>query len=215
MGQLRSAGGMLAILMVASPVFAQVPPVNKPAGAPTAVQQLAPADDKSPPLPAVNPPVDPNTYKIGTADVIEVKVWREPELSGSYRVRPDGKITLPLVGDVQAADVTPAELKQKCTEAFGAVLNTPQVYVAVLAVESKKYWVLGQGAGRPGPFPLVTPTTVLDAMSMCGMGEWAKKGSIVIVRGKERIKFNYNQVIKGKHLEQNIFLQNDDHIIVP
>jgi len=84
----------------------------------------------------------------------------------------------------------------------------------VLAVESKRYFVTGQ-VGRSGPFPLVTPTTVLQALSICGLGEWAKKSSVIIMRGDQRIKFNYNQVIKGKNLAQNIFLQNDDHIWVP
>jgi polysaccharide export outer membrane protein len=81
-------------------------------------------------------------------------------------------------------------------------------------VQSKKYYVSGQ-VERSGPFPLVTPTTVLEAMSLCGFREWAKKGGIVIMRGSERLKFNYNQVVKGKRLEQNIQLQDGDHVYVP
>lgn len=158
--------------------------------------------------------VDPNSYKIGAEDVLEVRVWREAELSGQVRVRPDGKITLPLVGDVQATGLTPSELQKKAIEAFSQILNSPQVIVSVISVQSKKYYVSGQ-VDRSGPFPLVTPTTVLEAMSLCGFREWAKKGSVVIMRGTERLKFNYNQVVKGHHLEQNIPLADGDHIYVP
>lgn len=158
--------------------------------------------------------VDPNSYKIGAEDVLEIRVWREAELSGQVRVRPDGKITLPLVGDVQASGLTPTELQKKAIEAFSQVLNSPQVIVSVISVQSKKYYVSGM-VDRSGPFPLVTPTTVLEAISLCGLREWAKKGGIVIMRGKERLKFNYKQVIKGSHLEQNILLLDGDHIYVP
>ena len=158
--------------------------------------------------------VDPNTYKIGAEDILEVRVWREADLSGSVRVRPDGKITLPLVGDVQASGLTPSELQKKAAEAFAQVLNAPQVIISVLSVQSKKYYVSGQ-VERSGPFPLVTPTTVLEAMSLCGFREWAKKSSIIIMRGNQRLKFNYKQVVKGIHPEQNIQLAEGDHIYVP
>jgi polysaccharide export outer membrane protein len=158
--------------------------------------------------------VDPNSYKIGAEDVLEVRVWREAELSGQVRVRPDGKITLPLVGDVQAAGLTPSELQKKAVEAFSQILNSPQLIVSVVSVQSKKYYVSGQ-VEKSGPFPLVTPTTVLEAMSLCGFREWAKKGNIIIMRGTERLKFNYNQVVKGKSLKQNIQLADGDHIYVP
>ena len=158
--------------------------------------------------------VDPNSYRIGAEDVLEIRVWRENELSGQVRVRPDGKVTLPLVGDVQASGLTPSELQKKAVQAFSQILNSPQVIVSVVSVQSKKYYVSGQ-VEKSGPFPLVTPTTILQAMSLAGFREWAKKGSIVIMRGNERLKFNYNQVIKGKRLEQNIQLEDGDHIYVP
>jgi polysaccharide export outer membrane protein len=158
--------------------------------------------------------VDPNSYKIGAEDILEIRVWRENDLSGSVRVRPDGKITLPLVGDVQAAGLTPSDLQKKAIEAFSQILNSPQVIVSVISVQSKKYYVSGQ-VERSGPFPLVTPTTVLEALSLCGFREWAKKGGIVIMRGEQRLKFNYKQVVKGSHPEQNIQLADGDHIFVP
>jgi len=173
-----------------------------------------PAETKAAVVAAPAAAVDPNAYKIGAEDVLEVRVWREADLSGQVRVRPDGKVTLPLVGDLQAAGLTPAELQKRAIEAFSQILNTPQVIVSVISVQSKKYYVSGE-VGRSGPFPLISPTTILEAMSICGFREWAKKGSIVIMRGDRRLKFNYNQVVKGKHVEQNIQLEDGDHIYVP
>lgn len=208
---LRLSGCVLAISLFAGSLSAQAP-ASKAKAAQAQSQQ--PEEAKPLPVPQVAAAVDPNTYKIGAGDVLDVRVWREPELSRAVRVRPDGKITLMLVGDVQASGLTPLELQKKCVEALSQVLNSPQVDVSVSSVESKKYYVSGS-VGRSGPFPLVAPTTILEAISLCGLGEWSKKGSIVIMRGTERIKFNYNQVIKGKHLEQNILLQDGDHIYVP
>lgn len=174
------------------------------------------AEEKAAPGPAITAAaaVDPNSYKIGADDVLDVRVWKEPDLSGQHRVRPDGKITLPLVGELQASGLTPAELTAKATETFGTILNTPKVIISVIAVQSKKYFVLGE-VERSGPFPLVTQTTVLQALSLCGFREWAKKSNIIIMRGDKRLKFNYNQVVKGKNLEQNILLEDGDYIQVP
>jgi len=203
------AGCVLAVTLLAGPLSAQAP-AAKPQPAQSQKEEAA----KPLAVPQVAAPVDPNTYKIGSGDVLDIRVWREPELSRAVKVRPDGMITLMLVGDVQAAGLTPVELQKKCVEALSKVLNAPQVDVSVSSVESKRYFVSGS-VGHSGPFPLVTPTTVLEAISLCGLGEWAKKSNIVIMRGTERIKFNYNEVIKGKHLEQNILLQDGDHIYVP
>lgn len=193
---------------------AQAPEAKPPADPKTAEKPQTPSEIKSGLVVQPAAAVDPNAYKIGAEDVIEVRVWREAELSGQVRVRPDGKITLPLVGDVQASGLTPAELQKKAVEAFSQVLNAPQVIVSVVSVQSKKYYISGQ-VERSGPFPLVTPTTVLQALSLCGFKEWAKKGGVVIMRGNQRLKFNYNQVVKGKHPDQNILLADDDHIYVP
>lgn len=158
---------------------------------------------------------DPKTFKIGPEDVIDVNVWKERELSGSVVVRPDGKITLPLVGEVDVAGLTPMQVKEKLTEEFGKVLNSPVVGVSMRAIRSSKYYITGN-VNRTGMFPLVVKTTVLEAITLAGgLGEWANKKEIIILRGgKERLKFNYNEVIKGKKIEQNIYLQNGDFIIV-
>jgi len=160
-------------------------------------------------------PVDPHTYVIGPEDQLMIRVWRERDVSGAVIVRPDGKITLPLIGDVQAGGRTPEQLRKEVTEKLSEFLNRPEVMVAVTAVRSKKYYIVGQ-VNRTGSFPLVVPTTVLEALSNAGgFQQWANRKKIVILRGNKRLKFNYNDVIKGKHMEQNIYLQNGDHIIVP
>jgi polysaccharide export outer membrane protein len=160
-------------------------------------------------------PVDPKTFIIGAEDTLQIKVWREPEVSGSVTVRPDGMITLPLVGEVQAAGKTPIQLKEIVTEALSEFLTRPEVTVSVLSIRSKKYYLTGQ-VGRTGAVPLVMPTTVLEALSGAGgFGPWAKTKKIIILRGTTRFKFNYNQVIKGKNTEQNIYLEDGDHVIVP
>lgn len=159
-------------------------------------------------------PVDPKAYRIGAEDVIGVRVWREPDLSGVVVVRPDGKVTLPLIGDQLALDLTPEKLAENLTQAYSTMLTSPRVSVDVLRVMSRKYYISGQ-VRNGGPMPLVVPITVMEALSQAGLSEWAKKNKIVIMRGAERLKFNYNDVLKGKNLDQNIKLQNGDHIFVP
>jgi polysaccharide export outer membrane protein len=160
-------------------------------------------------------PVDPKTYKVGPGDVLLVRVWREPELSGQVQVRPDGKFTLPLVGELAAADLTPEQITQNITEGLSKFINKPEVMVSVQQILSKKFYITG-GVNRTGTYPLVMPTNVLEALSNAGgFKEFANKKKIVIMRGTERLKFNYNDVVKGKKLEQNIQIQDGDHIFVP
>lgn len=205
----RGSAGLLIICVMALRSGAQPPEAPRPPQAPE-----APRQQKEAPAYQAPAPVDPKTYKIGVEDVLNIRVWREADLSGNVVVRPDGKITLPLAGDVDAAGLTPEGLSQKIAEALSKFLTKPEVIVSVIDVRSKRYWVSGNVL-RSGPVPLVTPTTVLQALSSAGLGQWAKKNKIVIMRGTERLKFNYNEVIRGKKLEQNIFLQDGDHIFVP
>ncbi|MEJ5368361.1 MAG: polysaccharide biosynthesis/export family protein [Bryobacteraceae bacterium] len=201
----------LLVLVLLSPVIlaAQPPQAPEPPQGPEAPRQRQDAPSYQAPA-----PVDPKTYKIGVEDVLNVRVWREADLSGNVVVRPDGKITLPLAGDIEAAGLTPEALSARVAEALSKFLTKPEVIVSVIDVRSKRYYVSGNVL-RSGPVPLVTPTTVLQALSAAGLGQWAKKNKIVIMRGTERLKFNYNEVIRGKKLEQNIFLQDGDHIFVP
>ncbi|HUS06785.1 MAG TPA: polysaccharide biosynthesis/export family protein [Bryobacteraceae bacterium] len=160
-------------------------------------------------------PVDPKTYIIGPEDILFIRVWREAELSGGVQVRPDGKFTLPLVGEVQAAGLTPEQVTAKLTESLSSFINKPEVVVSLQSVQSKKYYITGEVA-RTGIFPLVVPITILEALASAGgFKEYANPKKIVIMRGDERIKFNYKDVIKGKNKEQNIMIQNGDHIFVP
>ncbi len=169
-----------------------------------------PADDTKPLA-----GVDPATFQIGAEDILAIQVWREPDFSRQVMVRPDGKITLPLIAEVQASGLTPDQLAKTLTESLSKYLNNPQVIVTVLQVNSKKYFITGE-IQRPGSFPLVVPTRVLEAISAAGgFRDFANEKKIVILRKGQRLKFNYKEVIKGKNTEQNILIENGDYIIVP
>jgi polysaccharide export outer membrane protein len=202
----------IAFLLTAAASGAQ----NSQQGAPPAPTSNIPTiEEIKPGADTPSAPVDPTSYVIGPEDQLRIRVWREPDVSGEVTVRPDGKITLPLIGDLQAAGRTPQALAQNVTEKLSEFLNRPEVTVEVRAVRSKKYYITGQ-VNRTGAFPLTVPTTVLEALSGAGgFQQWAKRKKIVILRGNKRFKFNYNEVIEGKNLEQNIYLENGDHIIVP
>ena len=164
---------------------------------------------------AVGAPVDPTTYLIGAEDVLTIRVWREPELSGPVGVRPDGKISMPLIGDVQAVGITPEKLAKNITEGLSKFVTSPEVMVSVAEVNSKKYFISGE-IMRPGSYPLVVPTTVLEALAIAGgFRDYADKKGIVVLRGSKRLKFNYKDVIHGKNSQQNVQLESGDHIIVP
>lgn len=166
-------------------------------------------------LAAAAAPVDPRSFQLGAEDVIAVRVWREPELSGVMTVRPDGQITMPLIGDVKASGLTPLQLGAQIAEKLSKFINGPEVSVSVQAVRSRRYSVTGEVL-RPGVYPLVVPTTVLDALTAAGgFREFANTKNITVMRGSKRFKFNYKDVIKGKNMSQNILLENGDYIVVP
>lgn len=159
--------------------------------------------------------VDPNKYLIGAEDVLFLKVWREPDFTFSVSVRPDGKITVPLIGEVQASGETPAGLTAHLARLLDKYLNHPDVTVFVTEVRSRKYYIDGE-VNRPGSVPLVTPTTVLEALSNAGgFKDFANPKKIRILRGTKVYYFNFKEVTNGRHSEQNIAVDNGDHIIVP
>ncbi len=159
--------------------------------------------------------VDPNVYKLGPDDLIGVRVWRENDLSGQLAIRPDGKITMPLVNELKAADLTPTQLADEIAKALTKFVNNPQVTVTVLQVRSKRYFMSGEIA-RPGAYPLATPVTVFEAITMAGgFREFANKKKVTVIRGAKRFRFNWNEVVKGKNLSQNITLENGDQVIIP
>jgi polysaccharide biosynthesis/export protein len=160
-------------------------------------------------------PVTDNAYVIGAEDVLNVSVWHETELTRQPIVRPDGKITLPLVGELTAAGLTLPQLAAAITEGLKKYINSPEVTVSVQAVNSKKYYIQGEVI-KPGPYPLVVPTTVMEGLANAGgFRDFANLRHIAILRGTERLRFNYKEVRSGKHLEQNILLKPGDQIIVP
>jgi len=159
--------------------------------------------------------VDPKAYIIGPEDVLSVLVWREKENSGQFIVRPDGKIDIPLVGQVQAAGMTPEQLSANIAAGLEKVMVHPEVTVGVEKVNSKRYYIQGE-VNKPGAYPLVIDTTVLEALvNAGGFREFANSKKIIILRGSVRLKFNYKEVTKGKKMEQNILLKPGDQIIVP
>jgi polysaccharide export outer membrane protein len=160
------------------------------------------------------------TYLIGSSDVLAITVWKEPEISRSIPVRPDGRISLPLVGEIQAAGRTPIQLEQDIATKLQAYISKPDVTVIVEQINSEKFNILGR-VSKPGSYPLSATTTVLDAIATAGgFLDFAKQSSIYILRpnaqgGQTRLAFNYKQVIKGNHSEQNVRLEPHDTIIVP
>ena len=158
--------------------------------------------------------VDPDKYLVGPEDVLLIKVWREPDFTLPVAVRPDGKITMPLIGEVQAAGDTPLQLTKTLAGLLTKYLNNPEVNVFVTEVRSKKYYINGE-VERTGSFPLVTPTRILEALSHAGgFRDFANTKKIRILRGDKVYYFNYREVTDGKHLEQNIYLESGDQIII-
>ncbi len=202
----------IALSCICLPAFAQqTSGVQEPAQAPKTETHVGTSSRAA--LPAS---VDPNKFDLGAEDVIFVRVWREPDLTGTHVIRPDGHITLPLIGEVKAAGQTPIKLASLIADLLGKeYMRNPQVTVEVEQVRSKRYYVSGE-VMRPGAYPLVVPTTVFEALTLAGgFREFANKKKIIIIRGTERLKFNYNDVVKGKNLSQNIQIENGDTINVP
>lgn len=182
--------------------------------APPAAQQ-APRTEDEDLRKAVGAPIDPKTYIIGAEDILQIRVWREPDLSGPVGVRPDGMISLPLLGDMKAGGLTPEKLAELIKAGYTKYVTEPEVMVSVAAVNSKKYFISGE-VQRPGSYPLVVPTKVSQALAIAGgFRDWANTKEILILRGPKRYKFNYRDFTRGKSLAQDILLESGDHIIVP
>ncbi|MDR3702967.1 MAG: polysaccharide biosynthesis/export family protein [Candidatus Sulfopaludibacter sp.] len=167
--------------------------------------------------PAIGAPVNTRTFIIGAEDVIAVSVFENTGFSVQPQaVRPDGKITMPLLGEIVAADKTPEELADEIKKILvdRYMKEPPHVQVIVVDVRSKNFYLLGE-VNKPGKFPLVVPTTIMQALvNAGGFRDFANKKDIKIQRGNKIFKFNYVEASKGKHLEQNILLQPDDNIFV-
>jgi len=157
-------------------------------------------------------------YVIGADDTLRISVWKEPDLSETLPVRPDGKISMPLLNDVTAAGLTPLQLKDSLTEKLKKYIADPRVTVVVTAMNSRRIFVSGEVL-HTGPMVLLPHMTMLQALSQAGFTQFANVKGIYLLRtenGKqEKLPFNYKEVIKGNHPEQNIVLKAGDTLVVP
>jgi polysaccharide biosynthesis/export protein len=161
----------------------------------------------------------PVGYVIGPEDVLTVVFWRDKDMSAEVSVRPDGKITLPLINEIEAANLTPDQLREKVTQAAAKFIEEPNVTVVVKAINSRKAYITGNVA-RAGAYPLIAPTTVMQLIAMAGgLHEFADSKNIIITRlenGKQvAFRFNYKDFLKRKNLKQNIELRPGDTVVVP
>ena len=187
---------------------------------PPAAGEIDPAKLASPRDPeivkaAARLPVNDAPFILGAEDQIQIMVMNGPEFSGSHMIRPDGKITINLVGEVKASGVTPEELGTVLKEKLKKYIVEPDVNVQVTAIRSRRFYIQGE-VNKPGEYPLVTPIRVLEALvNAGGFRDFANQKKIVIMTPSgERKNFNYKDVIKGKHMEQNIYLNPGDIILV-
>ena len=157
-------------------------------------------------------------YVIGADDTLHISVWKEPDLSETLPVRPDGKISMPLLNDVTAAGLTPLQLKDSITEKLKKYMADPRVTVVVTAMNSRRVFVTGEVL-HSGPMPLLPHMTMLQALSQAGFTQFANLKAIYLLRtenGKQvKLPFNYKEVVKGNHPEQNIALLPGDTVVVP
>ncbi|HTM31888.1 MAG TPA: polysaccharide biosynthesis/export family protein [Vicinamibacterales bacterium] len=179
-------------------------------------QQPQPAGAPAAPAGGTSVPTD---YTIGPEDVLGIVVWREPDLSGDVTVRPDGRISLPVIGEVQAASMTPIALQEQLSAAYRKYVTDANVAVVVRAINSRKVFVTGR-VTTPGAHPLVGPLTIMQAIALAGgVTEYADSKNISVLRNEggqvRTFKFNYKDVAKGKNLEQNIRLLPGDTVVVP
>jgi polysaccharide export outer membrane protein len=203
------AGVLTCIVLGASvPVLAQAQ-TPTPAAPPAAAASVArPTDPSVPP-----------GYVIGADDLLEIVYWKDKDMSAEAKVRPDGRIALPLINEVVAAGLTPEQLQQKLTEESKKYMEDANITVVVREINSRKAFITGE-VNKPGPYPLTAPTTVMQLIAMAGgLREYADAKKIMIMRsenGKQiSLPFNYKDVAGGKKLQQNIELKPGDTVVVP
>jgi polysaccharide export outer membrane protein len=179
----------------------------------SALAQDAPAKPEQPPAAAT---AAATNYTIGPSDVLQIIVWKEPELTRDVTVRFDGKITVPLLGDLQAAGRTPVEVADSLTQGLKHFIDAPRVTVGIGQANSSRFYVVGLVI-RSGEFPLAGHTTVLQGLALAGgFKEFAKTDGIVIVRRDQSIvPVNYKRIADGKDVAQNVLLAPGDTIVVP
>jgi len=205
---------MVCVISIACemPAFAQsqAPPPQPP-----------PAPSAAAP-PAVVRPADlavPGNYVIGTDDLLGIVYWRDKEMSTDARVRPDGRISIPLINELQAAGLTPEQLQQKIVEESKKYIEDASVTIVVREIHSLRVFITGE-VNKPGPYPITSATTVMQLISLAGgLREYANAKNIMIMRKEgdkqTSLKFNYKEVAAGKNLKQNVELRAGDTVVVP
>ena len=196
-----------ALLLAEIPLYAQ-----------GAARQAAQSNTTAPAPAGKAATEDPN-YVIGPQDVLNISVWKEPELTREIPVRPDGKVSIPLLNDVQAAGLTPTQLAQRITTDLKEFVTNPQVTVIVVQINSQRLYILGE-VHRAGAYPLLPQMTILQALSSAGgFTEFANLKKIYMFRmenGKQvKFPFNYKDVVNGKRPDENVLLKAGDTIVVP
>jgi polysaccharide biosynthesis/export protein len=197
----------LAFLLLTVSVWAQ------DEGSETGAQaaKAAPGESQSAPGP-------PSDYVVGADDTLHISVWKEPDLSATLPVRPDGKISMPLLDDVVAAGLTPMQLSGSIRDKLKKYIADPRVTVVVTAMNSRRIFVTGE-VTHSGAMPLLPNMTVLQALATAGFTQFANLKGIYLLRTQngrqEKLPFNYKQVVKGDHPEENIVLKPGDTIVVP
>jgi len=210
----RTISAFVVALMLGTVSSAQALPQAAKKNDLKAATPPAATEGKSPAAATTDP-----DYVIGAEDVLDISVWKEPDVSRSVPVRPDGRISLPLINDVPAAGLTPQQLAASVTEKLRKFLNEPQVTIIVTAINSQRVFIVGEVL-RAGAFPLIPGMTVLQALSSAGgFTPYADMKKIHIVRmhdGKQtQLAFNYRDALKGENPAQNIVLLPGDTIVVP
>jgi polysaccharide export outer membrane protein len=213
-----SVKAVFALFLAAALLAGQT---NTPVAPPTLPEAQGPPPAKrsaaasaGAPAPA-NSGIDPKPYVIGPLDVLFVRVWNNQNLTGMVDVGPDGMISVALIGQVKADGLTIEQLKETLRTKLSDFIESPEVSVDVTRINSKRYFIIG-GVNRPGPYPLASRTTVSEALSNAGgFSGFANQKRIYVLRGTHKFYFNFKEVIDGKHLEQDIPLENGDKIYVP
>ena len=207
-----------ALVLIGSIALAQDAPAQ-PAASPASGKAASDttASDKTTPARFHQSRPDP-TYVIGPEDVLHIAVWKEADLTATLPVRPDGKISLPLLDDVQAAGLTPKQLAESVTEKLKKFIADPRVTVVVTAINSKRIFLVGE-VMHPGAMPMLPNMTVLQALSSAGLSQFANTKRIYVLRtenGKQqKLPVNYRKLVKGEQIEHNYLLQPGDTIVVP
>jgi polysaccharide biosynthesis/export protein len=218
---LRRVAVLSGCVVIAGSLVAQnTPGKSEPSKAANEAKLADPAPPQSVSVAEAATKPHDDSFIIGNDDVLAVNVWKEPDITRSIPVRSDGRISLPLAGEIQAAGRTPLALEREIAEKLKSFISEPEVTVMVQQINSQKFNILGQ-VTKPGAYSLTNSATVLDAIALAGgFRDFAKKKSVYVLRQnadgtQTRIPFNYKEVLKGENPAQNIKLQPRDTIVVP